>query len=217
MKDEKLVIFDWGGVIESHREGEHNIDIAKTNIIKRFNPSLSDNEILIRYNNCDGSSINNHINTVNTIEKVKEWFERIKTSTEIDCTFEEFCEVYEEEYMKVFYYKDVVEYIHSLKDKCRIGILSNLCYLDKKRIDMQTDLKQFDYVWLSFELKYRKPDNKIYEIVENTCNTKPENILFIDDKKINIDTAKQRGWNTHQAFGYELDTIKIAVNEFLAK
>lgn len=217
MKDEKLVIFDWGGVIESHREGEHNIDIAKTNIIKRFNSSLSDNEILIRYNSCDGSSINNHINTVNTIEKVKEWFERIKTSTEIDCTFEEFCEVYEEEYMKVFYYKDVVQYIHSLKDKCKIGILSNLCYLDKKRIDMQTDLKQFDYVWLSFELKYRKPDNQIYEIVENTCNTKPENILFIDDKKINIDTAKQRGWNTHQAFGYELDTIKIAVNEFLAK
>ena len=34
---EKIVIFDWGGVIESHREGEYSLNTAITNFIKHFN------------------------------------------------------------------------------------------------------------------------------------------------------------------------------------
>lgn len=30
----KIVIFDWGGVIESHRDGEYNLNMAITNLIK---------------------------------------------------------------------------------------------------------------------------------------------------------------------------------------
>ena len=33
----KIVIFDWGGVIESHKEGEYSIDRAIINLIKHFN------------------------------------------------------------------------------------------------------------------------------------------------------------------------------------
>lgn len=112
-------------------------------------------------------------------------------------------------------YKDVVEYAHSLKEKCKIGILSNLSYLDKQRLDKQVNIKQFDFVWLSFELKCRKPDEKIYRIVEEDCKIKPENILFIDDSKENIETAKKLGWNTCNAYGYELDKIKEKVEKFL--
>lgn len=119
--------------------------------------------------------------------------------------------------MKVDFYKEVVEFIHSLKDKCYIGILSNLGYLDKKRINYQVDLNKFDYTWLSFELECRKPNPKIYEMVENECHLNSNHILLIDDTKENIEIAKKRGWNTCQAFGYELDKIKEFVLEFLEK
>ena len=40
-----------------------------------------------------------------------------------------FYKVYFEEYNRITYYKDVVDYIHSLKGRCLIGILSNLLML----------------------------------------------------------------------------------------
>ena len=55
----------------------------------------------------------------------------------------------------------------------------------------------------------------IYKIGEEECKIKPENILFIDDSKENIETAKKLGWNTCNAYGYELDKIKEKVEEFL--
>lgn len=119
--------------------------------------------------------------------------------------------------MKVDYYKEVVEYAHSLKDKCKIGILSNLSYLDKERIDRQVNLNMFDYVWLSFDLKCRKPDEIIYEKVEVDLKCENKNILFIDDTLVNIEIAKKRGWNTCHASGYELDKIKESVEAFLNK
>ena len=43
MNYNKIVIFDWGGIIESHREGEYNVDTAIENLIKQFNPTESKN------------------------------------------------------------------------------------------------------------------------------------------------------------------------------
>lgn len=115
----------------------------------------------------------------------------------------------------VKYYKDVVEYAHSLKGRCKIAILSNLMPFDKKRIDDQYNLSKFDFVYLSFEVEMRKPNRDIYEYVLNDLGVKPEQILFIDDDSQNISMAKQCGWNTCQAFGYELNKIKAAVDTFL--
>lgn len=210
MNYNKIVIFDWGGIIESHREGEYNVDTAIENLIKQFNPTESKN-IVERYYS---RSVQFGVNDIRDIKENK-WFEQIKEEFSLKCTAQEFYAYYIKEFDNIEYYKDVVEYAHSLKEKCQIGILSNLGYLDKQRLDKQVELKKFDYVWLSFELKCRKPDKKIYKIVEKDCKIKPENILFIDDSKENIETAKQLGWNTCNAYGYELDKIKEKVKEFL--
>ena len=47
MRDKnKIVIFDWGGVVESHREGEYNVFNARTDIIKSLiGNKLSENAI----------------------------------------------------------------------------------------------------------------------------------------------------------------------------
>ena len=206
----KVVIFDWGGVIESHRKGEYSIDKAIINLIKHFNSTEDENTIIKRYYNQSVEDITYHIYLEND-----RWFEKIKKEFNLKCNSEEFYDYYIKEFDKIEYYKDVVEFAHSLKDRCKIAILSNLGSLDKQRLDKQVDLKQFDYVWLSFELNCRKPKEKIYEIVEKDCKIEPKKILFIDDSEENIEVAKNRGWNTCLATGHELDKIKDSINNFL--
>ena len=209
-KQDRIIIFDWGGIIESHKEGEYSINKAIINLIKHFNNEEDENTIVERYHAQSVEDITYHIYLEND-----KWFQKIKHEFNLKCTTEEFYNYYVKEFDKIEYYKEVVEYAHRLKEKCKIGILSNLGSLDKQRLDKQVDLKQFDYVWLSFELNCRKPREKIYEIVENDCKIEPKHILFIDDGKENIEVAKSRGWNTCLATGHELDIIKQKVNEFL--
>lgn len=214
-QDNKIIIFDWGGVVESHREGEYNCNRAISNMIKRFNVTMEEKEIISKYSSCRKDEFGRQIGTVNNIEDIKKWFLRVKKEFELNCEFEEFCEVYEEEHFKVHYYQEVATFAHSLREKCNIGILSNLIWLDKRRIDHQMNLDKFDYVWLSFEIESRKPDQKTYEIVEKDCNILPENILFIDDTMENLLVAEKRGWNICQANGYEFSKIKESVNKFI--
>ena len=121
------------------------------------------------------------------------WFDKIRNEFNLQCSEDDFYKFYEEEFNRIEYYKDVVEYAHSLKSKCKIGILSNLGKVDIARLDKQVDLKVFDYVWLSYELKCSKPNEKVYKIVEKDCNISPNNILFIDDVQKNLEPAKERG------------------------
>lgn len=47
--ENKIVIFDRGGVIESHREGEYSLNTAITNLIKHFNNKVNENNLIERY------------------------------------------------------------------------------------------------------------------------------------------------------------------------
>lgn len=210
---DKVVIFDWGGIVESHENNLQDLNEAKIRLIKRFNKVLSDQEILERWT--DKTSENKKIGATNNKEDIEDWVNLLQNNMNINVPFTEFKQSYEEEFNLVKYYKEVVEYAHSLKNRCKIAILSNLGPFDKTRIDKQYDLSKFDYVYLSFEIELRKPDRKVYEYVLNDMKISPENILFIDDDTNNILMAKECGWNTCQAFGYELDKIKYAVEKFL--
>lgn len=210
---DKVVIFDWGGIVESHENNLQDLNEAKIRLIKRFNKALSDQEILKRWT--DKTSENKKIGVTNNKEDIEDWVNLLQNNMNINVPFTEFKQSYEEEFNLVKYYKEVVEYAHSLKDRCKIAILSNLGSFDKIRIDKQYDLSKFNYVYLSFEIELRKPNRKVYEYVLNDMKISPENILFIDDDTNNILMAKECGWNTCQAFGYELDKIKSSVEEFL--
>lgn len=45
----------------------------------------------------------------------------------------------------------------------------------------------------SFELKLLKPDTKIFEEVLCRLNTKPQEVIFVDDKEANVNSAKKLG------------------------
>ena len=46
---EKIVIFDWGGVIESHENGSEELQDAKINLIKKYSPIIKEEEILKKW------------------------------------------------------------------------------------------------------------------------------------------------------------------------
>lgn len=209
----KVIIFDWGGVVESHENNLRDLKEAKIRMIKKLNSNLSDEEILAGWT--DKTSTGILMGATNDPENIKDWVNLVQYNMGISISYDEFKRLYEEELSSVKYYKEVVDYAHSLKNRCKIAVLSNLMPFDKKRIDNQYDLYEFDYVYLSFEIGLKKPDKQIYEYVLNDLKIDANDILFIDDDTDNISIAKECGWNTCQAFGYELDKIKKSVEEFL--
>ncbi len=210
---DKIVIFDWGGVIESHRDGEYNIRTAVSDLMKKYGCKLEEKEITEIQSK--RNKVKNDIGISSNSIFLEKWFEETKTKLGLNCNLNEFINSYYEDLKKVHYYKDVVSYAHSLKGRCKIGIFSNLMMIDENRINTQVNLEKFDFVFLSFKIGHRKPEEEAYEIVEKTTKMKPENILFIDDLKENVEVAKLRGWRVCNAFGYELDKIKKAVDCFL--
>lgn len=105
--------------------------------------------------------------------------------------------------------KQTLELIKTLREKgYSTYILSNAPldipeYLEK--IDL---LQYFDGKIISAEEKLVKPDLKIYELLLNRFNLKPEECFFIDDKSENIQAANKCGIN-----GYVFDYNKF--DEFL--
>ena len=213
MKDEdKIIIFDWGGVIEDNIPTKYTIRKAIIDIMKKYNCVLSEEEI--SYICSNGKKL--YDTMVNDDEETtKNWFEDIKTKLNINCTYEEYKQAYYEYGKKVQYHEDVVRFAHGLKNKCKIAMFSSLVKLDYRRINDQVDLSKFDYVFLTYKMGYNKPEDRTFEIIENKTKIEPKNILFIDDTYVNVEKAQQRGWNTCNANGYELDKIKKAVEDFL--
>lgn len=64
----------------------------------------------------------------------------------------------------------------------------------KENVSFYGDFKaQFDAFYLSHEIRFRKPNADIYEFVLKQNNLVPEEAVFIDDTKENIDAAAKLG------------------------
>lgn len=205
MKKNKLIIFDWGNIVDSHTIG-YNISNAFTDTFK---------ELGADYNFVKNTIANYKLSTIRSEEEFKIVFSKMKEEYNLLGDYDNFKKVYLKYFDKLYYHKDVRDYEHSLKDKCYIAILSNLLIFDYDRINKQLDLKMYDYVFLSYEYGIRKPDREIYDIVNEKVNFDKKDILFIDDREDNILEAKNVGWNTLQTDGNHLDIIKERCESFL--
>lgn len=56
--------------------------------------------------------------------------------------------------------------------------------------------RDFSGYIFSCEQRCMKPDPRIYEIVEKSSRCRGPEILYIDDRPDNVETANQRGWQT---------------------
>lgn len=206
MKKNKLILFDWGNIVESHLTGYSCYD-AWNDLFKACGYKENKNIILEmrKYNIC----------IIPTIEEFENTFDKISKDYSFNKSYDEFIKLYRKTFDKIDYYNDVANYEVSLKDKCYIGILSDLTLFDKERLDKQVGLSNYDYVFLSFELGMRKPDIETFKFIQSKLPFKPCDILFIDDQIDNIESASKLGWNVLHTTGLELDRIKNVCEEFL--
>lgn len=202
----KLILFDWGNIVESHTTG-YSCYNAWTDLLHAcgYTGEKKPSDLLTKYRL---SCIKNN----NEFEKT---YDLMARELGFNKTYKDFIKIYKKIFDKVDYHKEVAHYEVSLKNKCNIGILSNINIFDKERLDKEVNLSKYDYVFLSFELGIKKPDIEIFNIVQNKLPFSKKDILFIDDRKDNIESAKKVGWNTLQATGLELDKIKQKCEAFL--
>lgn len=205
MKKNKLILFDWGNIVESHTTG-YTVYDAFDDLFKDLgykNKKVYDK--LSKY----------HLSKIPTKKEFEITFNNIKKEFNLRGDFKNFIDRYNYYFDKILYYKNVRDYEISLRDKCYIGILSNLTILDRKRLDKQVGLKNYDYVFLSFEMGLKKPDMEIYNKVQLEIPFAKSDVLFIDDRLDNVESAKEYGWNVEQATGLELEKIKKSCEEFI--
>lgn len=212
---DKIIIFDWGGVILKEYPEHYCDQDAIIETIKKFNNNLTDNDAYQLYLDTLKDENNRIISIFNDYESKYKWYERIHNNGKLNTTYEEFINEFTYNYNKIDKYEEVVNYIYTLKDKTNLVLFSDLIFACFSALENTINLNIFDKIFLSYEEGYVKSNIEAFINVEKKLNIKTENILFIDNNENNINNAKKRGWNTCLAFGYELDKIKNTVDEFL--
>lgn len=96
-----------------------------------------------------------------------------------------------------------VERLHilqQLKKKAPIFLLSNTNQLHRKSYEAMAegfDVENlFTKAFYSYEIHLNKPDREAFEFVINSSRIRPEKTLFLDDLQLNLDAAKELGFQT---------------------
>lgn len=93
-----------------------------------------------------------------------------------------------------YFRKDLVELVEQLKNTYKIAMLSNyssttlLPLLEKYNLE-----RLFDYVGISSEMKYIKPDPDAFDFVISKLGLSREEVLFVDDNNGHADAARALG------------------------
>jgi len=96
------------------------------------------------------------------------------------------------------------ELIKKLKKRYKIALLSNTNEWDFEYGIKTTEIfPLFDAVTLSFEVKSKKPEEKIYRDVLNKLKLKPEECVFIDDIQEFVESANKIGMRGIHYTSYE--------------
>ena len=110
--------------------------------------------------------------------------------------------------------KERLALLHHLKSKYRIFLLSNTNDIHLQAVNRSlanvTDRKlesYFEKVYLSHEVKLRKPHREIFEMVCNDQNLEPTSTLFIDDTIGHVNGANSIGLQGIHLVGKTIEEI----------
>lgn len=91
---------------------------------------------------------------------------------------------------------EVVSLVKKLRKNYQVGILSNQTPISYQVIEELNIYQFFDPIILSYRVKTRKPEIKIYKIALEKLKLKPQECLFIDNSGENLTPAEELGMKT---------------------
>lgn len=209
--ESKIVVFDFGGVIEKHAKGDPSVYDYKSvfsdalmyacGLTASWNNPYSDVAEYHLERFCN-DKINNKVQLgfVTDAELIHAMGAYI--CKEIGEPFD----MADDYGTKWFHYvREHLRYIQSnpgmvrciehALNKCKAGIMSNLGLVWAPSIYAKVGHLKLDYIWESYKEGFMKPDPKAYESFEKRCGISGKNVLFFDDSPENIEAAKEFGWN----------------------
>jgi len=175
----KAVLFDLGGVYF-----EDGTDKFLKKLSSKIGKSYNDLYPIFRM----GKSLEYRRNEISG----KEFFGWAAKELDTDFTADQLNEMWVSEYTEVTGVKEIIK---DLKKKgIKVTILSDnvperIEYLQKK----YKFLNVFDDVVLSYEVNLVKTSEEMFNLALSRVNCKPEETIFVDDREINLDVAKQLG------------------------
>jgi len=88
--------------------------------------------------------------------------------------------------------------IKKMHKTCKVGLLTNMYPSMFKAIQKRGLLPpvKWDVLIDSSVVGLQKPDRRIFTLAEERSLAKHDEILFVDDRKVNIGAAKRFGWQT---------------------
>ena len=97
------------------------------------------------------------------------------------------------------YFPGARELVTSLRRQVRVACLSNCNELHWEKFEGFAGL--FDFTLSSHLIGCMKPDPQAFRHASELAGLCPQEILFLDDTPVNVDTARQLGWQAHQVAG----------------
>lgn len=216
LQTEKLVIFNWNGVLEDHSlKGENSYRQACIDLLRHFNSNLfhAFSEATIyqywvmhmeAYAYLDGSMPN-----------LFQWFHAVCKDFDLYCDYIQFTTKMTEIFDHIDFYPQVLELAKSLKNHCRTAVWANISSLDFPRFERQCKDCGFDHEWLSFQIGNIIPSKEGYQKVEEACGLEKGQIMLIDSTQFNLDVAYTRDWRTCLFEGHNYEKLKSDCEDFL--
>ena len=175
----KNIVFDLGRVLVNFESREYLKEFGYDDkTVEKLNEIIFKSQVWL---SCDSGTYENNTDIAEIlIEKYPDYSEMIK-------------KVLTKEWVKMLTLKeDTAEYLKELKSRgFKIYILSNL---SKESYDYNSKYEFFKYTdggVYSYEVKKIKPNPEIYTELLKKYNLIPEETIFIDDVKENIDAANK--------------------------
>ena len=193
----KVIVFDLGGVVLDY---DHRITSKKLSDIS----SKTEEEM---YEYIFKSGIEKLYDTGKISSE--EFYKSAKDYLKIDISFEAFSEIWSDIFFEKPEMNDFITNIDS--NTYKKFVLSNTNELHFEYcMNHYPIMKSFDEYFVSYKLGMIKPNLSIYEHLIKNSFCKPEEILFIDDKKENVTVASQVGIKTieYKSHPFFLEEIK---------
>ena len=227
MKDKsKIVIFDWGGVVDNTCfETKYNfyqlmIDAAR--VATHVSHSYSDEAVWSMLNHAGYGRMSTGYPDRDSFEEALATkllgMGDIKSHLDAALAATNFIKFTLSHFKFIPYYDDIVRLEYETGERCKIALMSDLCWLEACRLHDQIDTTKFDHVFESYLCGCTKvKDGGLFPYVQKEINMPPHRVLFIDDVEANIAKASKIGWNTYRCKEHDYVGISNAINMFLNK